>query len=58
VEAWEAEKPYFCKSLLGNAELVVRQSLAGKGVNIEAEEATLLEDVTRQLIKTQHTEKT
>jgi hypothetical protein len=37
----------------------VRQSPANKGVNTEAEEATMLEAVTRQrLVKTQRTEKT
>jgi hypothetical protein len=40
-------------------ELVVRQSLASKDVNAEAEEATTLEAVTRpQPVKFQQTEKT
>jgi hypothetical protein len=34
----------------------VRQSPASKGVNTEVEEATALEAVTRQLVKTQETE--
>jgi hypothetical protein len=39
-------------------ELVMRQSLASKGVNTEAEEATALEAVTRrQPVKIQQTEK-
>jgi hypothetical protein len=39
--------------------LVVRQSLAIKDVNMEAEEATVLEAVTRrQPVKIQQTEKT
>jgi hypothetical protein len=38
--------------------LVVRHSPAGKGVNMEAEETTTLEPITRQrLMKTQQTEK-
>jgi hypothetical protein len=37
----------------------VRESLASKDVNMEAEEATVLETVTRQqLVKMQQTEKT
>jgi hypothetical protein len=37
----------------------VRQSPASKGVNVEVEEATALKAITRrQMVKTQHTEKT
>jgi hypothetical protein len=43
--------------LRSNAELVVRQSPSGKDVNTEAEEATALEAVIRQPVKTQQTEK-
>jgi hypothetical protein len=40
-------------------QLVVRQSPASKDVNTEAEEATVLEAVTRKrLVKKQQTEKT
>jgi hypothetical protein len=44
-------------SLRTNAELVARQSPASKDVNTEAEEAAVLETDTRQLVKTQQTEK-
>jgi hypothetical protein len=37
-------------------ESVVRQSPASKDMNTEAEEATMLEAVTRQLVKIQQTE--
>jgi hypothetical protein len=40
------------------AKLAVRQSLASKHINKEAEEATSLEAVTRQLMKTQQAENT
>jgi hypothetical protein len=43
LEAWEAEPPLL---------LVVRQSSASKDVNMEAEEVTALEAVTRQPVKT------
>jgi hypothetical protein len=40
-------------------QFVVRQSPVSKGVNTEAEEATVFEAVTRQrLVKIQQTEKT
>jgi hypothetical protein len=52
------EEPHCCKSLRSNAELVVKQSMASKDVNTEVEEATSLEAVTRQPMKTQQTEKT
>jgi hypothetical protein len=39
-------------------ELVVKQSPVSKDINVEAEEATALEAVTRQQpVKIQHTEK-
>jgi hypothetical protein len=40
------------------AELVVRQSLAKKHINTEAEEAASLEAITRQPVKTQQAEMT
>jgi hypothetical protein len=44
---------------LEEQELVVRQSSASKGMNTEAEEAMVLEAITRQqLVKIQQTEKT
>jgi hypothetical protein len=46
------------KSLHSNAELVVRQSPTIKDVNTEAGEATSVEVVTRQPVKTQYTEET
>jgi hypothetical protein len=46
---------YYCKSVRRNPELVVRQSPVSKNVNTEAEEATVLEAVIRQPVKTQHT---
>jgi hypothetical protein len=46
------------KPLRSNAELVVRQSSVSKDVNTEAEQATALEAVTRQPVKTQQTWKT
>jgi hypothetical protein len=43
---------------LEEQELVVRQLLASKDMNTEAEEATALEAITRQqLVKIQQTEK-
>jgi hypothetical protein len=57
VEAWEAEEPHCRKSLLSNAELVVRHSPAINEVSTEAEEAMAWEAVTRQPVKTWHTEK-
>jgi hypothetical protein len=48
---------HYCKSLRSNAKLVVRQSQASMNVNTKAEEATALEAVTRQPVKTQQTEK-
>jgi hypothetical protein len=55
-EVWEVEEPPF-KSR-SNTELVVRQSLTSKDMNMEAEEAMVLEAVTRQPVKTQQNEKT
>jgi hypothetical protein len=44
---------------MSRVKLVVRQSSASKDVNMEAEEATVLEAVTRrQPVKIQQTEKT
>lgn len=45
-------------SLRTNAELVARQSSTIKDENMEAEEAAVLETVTRKLEKLQQTEKT
>jgi hypothetical protein len=53
-EEWE---PHCCESLRSNVELLVRHSPANMDVNTEAEEATALEAVTRQPMKTQKTEK-
>jgi hypothetical protein len=39
-------------------QLIVRESLASKGVNTEAEEATVLEAVIRQPVKIQETGET
>jgi hypothetical protein len=44
--------------LCSNAELVVRQLPASKDMNMEAEEATVLEAIIRQPTNTQQTEKT
>jgi hypothetical protein len=52
-EEWESEEPQRCDSLRSNVELVVRHSPATMDVNTEAEEATGLEAVTRQTLKTQ-----
>jgi aminoglycoside phosphotransferase (APT) family kinase protein len=46
------------KSLRSNAELIVRQSPVSNDVKKEAKEATALEAVTRQPVKTQQVEKT
>jgi hypothetical protein len=48
VKRQEAEKPRCCKSLRSNAELVVRESPASKGVNTEAQKATSLEAAGRR----------
>jgi hypothetical protein len=48
---------YYCKSLHSNTKLVVRPSPASKDVTTGTEEATALEAVTRQPVKTQHTDK-
>jgi hypothetical protein len=40
--------PHCCKSLCSNTELVVRQLLASKNVNMEAEGSVVLEAVTQQ----------
>jgi hypothetical protein len=56
VEPWEPGILHCCKSLYSNTELVVRQFLTSKEVNTEAEGATALEAVTRQLVKTQQTD--
>jgi hypothetical protein len=47
-----------CKLLRSNFCLVVRQSPASKDVNMETEEFTAWQAVTRRLVKTQRTEKT
>jgi hypothetical protein len=49
--------PVVVKSLSSKSELVVRQPPASKVVNTEAEEATLLEAVTRQPVKKHQSEK-
>jgi hypothetical protein len=55
VESWEVEEPTLFY-VVGNVELVVRQSQASKNVSMEAEVATKLEAVIRQQVKTQQTE--
>jgi hypothetical protein len=63
---WRIEKQLSLESLErvyrqtdhSKSEAVVRQSLTSKDMNTEAEEATALEAITRQLVKTQQTEKT
>jgi hypothetical protein len=47
-EAWELEVSHCFKSLSSNADLVVRQSLASRDMNTEAERSSALEVVTRQ----------
>jgi hypothetical protein len=47
-----------CKLLHSNAEFVVRQLLTSKDVNMDAEEATVLEAFTRQPVKTQQSKET
>jgi hypothetical protein len=63
---WRTEKQLSLESLerayrqtdQSKSEAVVRQSPTIKDVNTEAEETTALEAITRQLVKTQLTEKT
>jgi hypothetical protein len=56
-EAWKEELPHCCKLLRNNVEFIMKKSPTSKDVNTEAEEATALEAVTRQPVKTQQTEK-
>jgi hypothetical protein len=49
--------PHYSKPLRSDAVLVVRQSPAAKDLNAEAEEATSLEVVIRQQMKSQQIEK-
>jgi hypothetical protein len=46
-----------CKSFRSNAELVGRELLASKDMNMETEEATTLEAFIKKPVKTQQAEK-
>jgi hypothetical protein len=58
LEAWAAEELHCFKSLRSKAELVMRESPNSKDTNTEVKEATVLEAVIRQRMKTEQTEKT